>query len=93
MGPISVAIPDEGLIWYRLPEITTVIAVNGAVEAYGKFSVMASKVAYSFPPAPNRLSKEILVDPSRLVEPGIAGTAGMPVDPISVAAPVSGFTV
>ena len=87
MGPISVAIPDEGLIWYRLPEITTVIAVNEA------FSVMASKVAYSFPPAPNRLSKEILVDPSRLVEPGIAGTAGMPVDPISVAAPVSGFTV
>src|ERR1039457_2362929 len=58
-----------------------------------KSIVMASNVAYSFPPAANRVSSKALVLPSGLVERRTNGRGGIPVGPISVAAPVAGLTV
>jgi hypothetical protein len=87
VGPISVACPVVGLISYRSGEITGV-----TVKGEG-LMVIASKVAYRFPPALNRDSSKESKLPSGLVVPGMAGTAGIPVAPIRVAAPVSGLTV
>src|ERR1035437_2151120 len=54
---------------------------------------MASKVTERLPPAANRVSSKALTLPSGLVERRTNGRGGIPVGPISVAAPVPGLTV
>jgi len=57
-------------------------------------TVFVSKVAYKFPLAPNSVAENTFAVPSGLpLKCEGNGKAGIPVDPTSVAAPVTGLTL